>query len=505
MTKQNTAAAQPATDLRQRAAHARDAAGRFIRRSASAAGADQDPALPVTALFNATWDALGKALDAEVPDDLVSELQAAESAAYDRLRAVRPTSPAGFRALAKTWADVLEGERGGELGVTLADHAADSLIAGADHCTPRVQTSGGAEDPVLALIEKHRVAFAEWDRLSDVWNEMQLSDPGYAEAMAASKEPGKREVAAYRALFTARPTTLAGAAAWAAYLDRAACRTRIDAEPSDGERALGVVAVALSGLAPAGSAAPHPDAALFALGDQFMAAWAAEEEAPDGGGYRACNRLAQQIVHTPAVTAAGYGIKALLLARLDEDDSSPRKPAKAQGPLASHWNVLRQVQRGAARLAAAPDIGIPMSAPAEAVTGIPVSGAKPSWASLVDMLDLDSATVDELQTIRDVADRVGGAAYALSWRRSCHRSTHPHGAVDFNDAGKLMQWVGDALTDVETAVDNEIARRSPTGRSDRETRLAMLAVRTIDNGDPEAIRAFAHELLDHAAAESRGA
>ncbi|MCJ2089574.1 hypothetical protein MKK88_26820, partial [Methylobacterium sp. E-005] len=33
-------------------------------------------------------------------------------------------------------------------------------------------------DPVLALIEEHRAAYAEWDRLAEVWSEMLLGDPG---------------------------------------------------------------------------------------------------------------------------------------------------------------------------------------------------------------------------------------------------------------------------------------------------------------------------------------
>ncbi|WP_182179521.1 hypothetical protein [Methylobacterium radiotolerans] len=219
-------------------------------------------------------------------------------------------------------------------------------------------------DPVHALIEEHQEAYSKWDRLSAVRNDMEVGAPGYREAVAVSDEPGRREIAAYKALFSARPTTLAGTAALGAYLSEAVRKTSTFAQPTDGELALSTITVAVQQL-DTSSVRPHPDAALIALGAEFVAAWAVEEEAPDGAGYWACNRLAQQIVQTPAVTVAGLGIKALLLARLDEDDSSPRKPAKAQGPLASHWNVLRQVQEGAARLAGATDMGIPMSHPAQ--------------------------------------------------------------------------------------------------------------------------------------------
>jgi len=145
MNPSNSAAAphNPASDLRRRAACARDAAGRFIKRAApveappASSDADEpDPALAVVALFNATWTALGEAINAEVPDDLLEDIEAAEGAAYNRLKTVRPTTPAGFRSLAEAWSTVLNGERGDEPGMMASDHAADSLIAGAGACVP---------------------------------------------------------------------------------------------------------------------------------------------------------------------------------------------------------------------------------------------------------------------------------------------------------------------------------------------------------------------------------
>ena len=129
----------PATDLRRRAARARDAAGRFIKRATSAepaSGSEPDPTLAVVTVFRASWNALGEVLDAEAPDELVAELEDAQGAAYDRLKAVRPTTPEGYRALAECWALVLNGHRGDEPGMMASDHAADSLIAGAGACVP---------------------------------------------------------------------------------------------------------------------------------------------------------------------------------------------------------------------------------------------------------------------------------------------------------------------------------------------------------------------------------
>ncbi|MCJ2019967.1 hypothetical protein MKK84_21465 [Methylobacterium sp. E-065] len=125
----------------------------------------------------------------------------------------------------------------------------------------------------------------------------------------------------------------------------------------------------------------------------------------------------------------------------------------------------------------------------------------PAAPNLVSMLDIASATMNELQSLHDLADRVGGAAYALVWTGRC-KKRGSNG--DFNVAGELMQWLGDALTDVETAAIDEARRRSPTNRTDRETRLKILAVPVIQNGDPDETEAFAHQLLAHAEAERAG-
>ena len=128
----------------------------------------------------------------------------------------------------------------------------------------------------------------------------------------------------------------------------------------------------------------------------------------------------------------------------------------------------------------------------------------PAALSLVPMLDLASATMTELQTVREVAQRIGDVAYAQAWGPRCQRSVSAYGASDFNDAGKLVQWIGDALTDVESAVNKEVRRRRPTSPVDRETRLEMLALPVIQNGDPDEAEAFARELLAHVESERAG-
>ncbi|XYD07767.1 hypothetical protein R1A27_22180 [Methylobacterium sp. NMS12] len=359
-------------------------------------------------------------------------------------------------------------------------------------------------DPALAAIEAHRCAFEEYEQLASVANDLPSADPGYRAAALAAEELGKREIATYQALFEAKPATLASTASLAAYMCDAVRTAQIDDKPSDGERALRTIADALHGLGPAADASLHPDAALFALGYQFISAWVSEEAIGNEAAYRECTLEAERIAQTPAMTVAGLGIKALLLARLDSEDSGPSKPITARGPLASHWNVLRQIQEGAAQLAAAPDFGIPMSAAADPETGFPVTDPAPAVEGLVGLLDLASATVDELQAIQSMAEHVGAVAYAYAWSPRCDRRSKRGSFPDFNDAGKLMRWLGDALTDVESAVDREVASRRPGNRLDRETRLSMRAVTLIENGDPDTIKAFALELLDHATAEARG-
>ncbi|MCJ2070857.1 hypothetical protein MKK75_19030, partial [Methylobacterium sp. J-030] len=124
--------------------------------------------------------------------------------------------------------------------------------------------------------------------------------------------------------------------------------------------------------------------------------------------------------------------------------------------------------------------------------------------NLVAMLDLASATIDELQDIRDLADAVGSVAYAYTWGPRCGTRRGRYGGIEPNGIGKLMHWLGDSLTEVESAAELDVWRRAPGTQVDRETRLSMCAVTTIDGGDRDAIKAFAHELLAHAEAEREG-
>ena len=130
-----------------------------------------------------------------------------------------------------------------------------------------------------------------------------------------------------------------------------------------------------------------------------------------------------------------------------------------------------------------------------------------SPSSLVDQIDFASASLEDLQALRSTAALVGDVASAVCWQARCHArgwSEQSAPGDRYNAAGKLMNWLGDALTDVESAANKEARGRQATTAADRETRLAILAMPVVENGDPDETAAFAGELLAHAEAERAG-
>lgn len=223
----------------------------------------------------------------EAPDDgpegtpalaALDAASAAETATWEALLASRPADADGLVRMLRYVAGAAPMEVLGDardLGRHLAEAAEHALLPS------RVLASeASGSDPVLALIAEHRAAYAEWDRTSAVWNNMVPDAPGYVEAQSASDAPGRREMAAYEALFTARPTTLPGTLALAEYLGEAVRRVRIDAEPTDGEMALQTVTAALRGLAVADGTALAAGPSLRAL----VASWEAAERAANASG-----------------------------------------------------------------------------------------------------------------------------------------------------------------------------------------------------------------------------
>ncbi|URD39304.1 hypothetical protein M6G65_13365 [Methylobacterium tardum] len=214
----------------------------------------------------------------------------------------------------------------------------------------------------------------------------------------------------------------------------------------------------------------HPDAALFALGEQFMAAWVAEEANGDEPEYRACSRIARKIVHTPAVTVAGYGIKALLLARLDSDASGPHAPIEPHGPADSWWNVLRQVQQGAARLVNVRDVGMPMSAASNReIPGLPVTEPVPPRSCAPFKPELSGFSVEQLARLYPVLVR---ASEVLSSAESA--PCFWYADQTRTDAGCIINWETDRMHRLASEVVLEIRRRQPVGDDEAEERANTL-------------------------------
>ena len=135
---------------------------------------------------------------------------------------------------------------------------------------------------------------------------------------------------------------------------------------------------------------------------------------------------------------------------------------------------------------------------AERAEGAPLPPAIEPALRIVDRIDIGSATMEELQSFHDLADRVGSFAYALSWTGRCQvRGERDH----MNAVGDFMTVLGDALTEVETACIDEARRRAPTGRDEREIQFQLLALPVIQNGDLDEVEAFSRDLAAFAAAE----
>ena len=197
---------------------------------------------------------------------------------------------------------------------------------------------------------------------------------------------------------------------------------------------------------------------------------AAEEESSEAG--KALYAVEMQIADLPAASMAGLKLKARVAQRSDD--------------IGVDWPG---------------ELGTGLARDILALSTAPVVRPCSASAALVDQNDLAAASLEDLQALRDTANLVGDVAYAVCWQARC---TVRGSRDDYNAAGKLMQWLGDALTDVETAVREETQRRTPATRMDRERRLQILALPVVQNGDHDETEAFARDLLAHAKAERRG-
>lgn len=125
----------------------------------------------------------------------------------------------------------------------------------------------------------------------------------------------------------------------------------------------------------------------------------------------------------------------------------------------------------------------------------------PIGTSLVGQIDFATSSMEDLRSLRDIANSVADVAYAMAWTGQCKARGH---GDRYNAAGKLMQWLGEALADVADEARKEAQRRRPTTPNERETRLTILAGPTIENGDPDEIATLAGEMVAYAVAELAG-
>lgn len=234
--------------------------------------------------------------------------------------------------------------------------------------------------------------------------------------------------------------------------------------------------------------APPPANVLTAGILELWREWAAKEEAEvyDEALQQRRFGLIGAAEALPA-TMENVGVKALALAWLEYVDHW--RPKSGRGSYTTDGRLAIDIHTAASQT------------PAAVQTAPSTAQHEPN---LVGMLNLASASLEELRTVRDIADCIGSVAYAHAWGPRCRDQTHVSRAPVFNAAGKLVQWVGDALTAVETAAEEEAKRRTTNFRDDDEIHLSMLAETTIDNGDPDEIEAFAGKLLAHAKAEREG-
>ncbi|SFM92753.1 hypothetical protein [Methylobacterium pseudosasicola] len=205
---------------------------------------------------------------------------------------------------------------------------------------------------------------------------------------------------------------------------------------------------------------------------------ASAEEASGEAG-TALHKIELQIAELPAASLAGLKLKARVAQRSDDIDVT--WPEGLGAGLARDILAFTEAQ----------------AAPPKAMISV----------SLVDQIDFASASLEDLQALHDIANTVADVASAMAWTGRCHArrwSEQSAPGDHYNAAGKLMNWLGDALTDVESAANKEAKRRRPTTSCDREKRLEILAAPVIQNGDPDETAAFARELATHAEAERAG-
>ena len=521
MTKPTSAkaAGQPTPTLRQRAAQARDAAGRFIRRAVEPTPKPPEPV---------DWDApppgfmaspaIGPTSFARVEDGIRIEANRLLGIA---LAEQRRRQTMGIEGHSKPWdaADDARTRRALHLDALAAIACPGTVMVDGTRYVPESEHAHAErEGRVIAGGIDHRDGTISYCDAGGTLRRRSIEH--WVNFMVMHLHAKVQGEIARRRIVEANHLTQAEHAVWEAGIRQTLRADAVFALAFHPQRAFAAAEALRTGAEPIDAEMrARDDADLLALAPQLQAAFdlyalrvqeqAAVEAAaddrpgpmPDGAGedwqawrsfvdawrertsiaaaeeastdaFRALGLIEDRIATLPAASLVGLKLKARVAQSCDD--------------INAEWPD--GLGEGLAR-----DILAYVEPPAQVVGPSPV-----------DRIDFASLSLEELQTAHDVADLVGGVAYATTWQGRCQIRSARGLVVPLNPIGDLMHWLGDALTDVETAARNEAERRTALDRWDRETRLELLAPWVIQNGDPEEIGALARELSEHAAAEARG-
>lgn len=188
---------------------------------------------------------------------------------------------------------------------------------------------------------------------------------------------------------------------------------------------------------------------------------AAEDAAAEAG--TALHEIEVQISELPAASLAGLKLKARVAQRSDD--------IEVTWPDGLGEGLVRDILAFTEAQAAAPKPAI----------------------SIADRINFASVTMTELRVIHEKMQSLSDVAYAMA-SQGCCAAARSGLMVEYNAAGDLLHWLGDALTEVESRAAVEMTRRRPTSLDDQETRLAAIAGRVICNGDNDETAALIQDL-----------
>lgn len=124
---------------------------------------------------------------------------------------------------------------------------------------------------------------------------------------------------------------------------------------------------------------------------------------------------------------------------------------------------------------------------------LPSLGTMPDAAAVAASVNVSSVPLPVLRSLFDVATMLGDVASAVGCQPRCSSGeTFPKDHA--NAAGHFASWVADVCDALESRCNDEALRRRPDGDAEAHARLCILALATVENGDPREAAAFARDL-----------